>query len=116
MGDTRVPLISMSEGTHFSNIAGYKIEWPVYMTIGNLSSKISETPSTHSVVMVVLLPIPIKNHGIAQKGLDDQRQTNREVLNKVLQRLLQSHTFTQKPSSGSGYYNFLCADGNFRRC
>jgi len=48
------------------------------------------------------------------------RQTHREVLNEVLQqllqRLLQRLTFKQNPSAGSGYYNVLCADGNFGRC
>jgi len=85
------------------------------MTIGNLSSKIRQMPSTHSVVMVALLPIPIKNRNIPQKRLNEQRQTNREVLNEVLRRPLQPITFKQIPSAGSGYYNVLCADGNFRR-
>jgi len=106
----------MSDGTHLSNFAGDKKEWPVYMTIGNLSSKIRQMHSTHSVVMVALLPIPIKNRNILQKGLDEQRHTNREVLNEVLWRLLQPHTFKHNPSAESGYYNVLCADGNIRRC
>jgi hypothetical protein len=66
----------MSDGTHLSNFAGNKKEWPVYMTIGNPSSKIRQMPSTHSIVMVTLLPIPIKNRDIPQKRLDEQRQTN----------------------------------------
>jgi hypothetical protein len=106
----------MSDGTHLSNFAGDKKEWPVYMTIGNLSSKLRQMPSTHSVVMVALLPIPIKNRNIPQKRLDEQRHTNREVLNEVLRRVLQPLTFKQNPSAESGYYNVLCADGNFRRC
>jgi len=73
-------------------------------------------PSTHSVVMVALLPILIKNCNMPQKWLDEQRQTNREVLNKVLRRLLQPLTFKHNPSAESGYYNVLCADGNFRHC
>ena len=64
VGDTLVPLIFMSDGMHLSNFAGDKKEWPVYMKIGNLSSKIRQTPSTHSVVMVALLLIPIKNRNI----------------------------------------------------
>ena len=66
--------------------------------------------------MVALLPIPIKNRNIPQKRLDEQRQTNREVLNEVLRRILQPLTFKYNPSAGSGYYNVLCANGNFRRC
>jgi len=44
LGDTLVPLIFMSDGTHLSNFAGDMTEWPVYMTIGNLSSKICQMP------------------------------------------------------------------------
>jgi len=70
----------------------------------------------HSVVMVALLPIPIKNRDIPQKHLDEQQQTNREVLNEVLCRVLHPLTFKQNPSAESGYYNVLCAGGNFRHC
>jgi hypothetical protein len=65
-----VPLIFISDGTHLSNFAGDNKEWPLFMTIGNLSSKIRQMPSTRSVVMVALLPIPIKNRNIPQKRLD----------------------------------------------
>jgi hypothetical protein len=106
----------MSDGTHLSNFAGDKKEWPVYMTIGNQSSKIRQTPSTHSVVMVALLTIPIKNRKIPQKWLEEQRQRNREVLNEVLQRLLHPLAFKQNPSAESRYYKVLFADGNFRHC
>jgi len=116
VGDTLVPLIFMSNGTHLSNFAGDMKEWLVYMTIGNLSSKIRQKPATHSVVMVALLPIPIKNRNVPQKRVDELRQTNREVLNKVLRRLLQPLCFKQNPTTGSGYYNILCADGNSRGC
>jgi len=70
----------------------------------------------HSVVMVSLLLIPIKNRNIPQNQLDEQQQTNREVLNEVLRWVLQPLTFKQNPGTKSGYYNILCADGNFRRC
>jgi len=116
VGDTLIPLIFMSDGTHLSTFAGDKKEWPVYMTIVNLPSKICQMPSMHSVVMVALLPIPIKNRSIPQKWLDEQWQTNREVLNKALRRILQPLTFQQNPSAESGYYNVLCVDGSFRHC
>jgi hypothetical protein len=106
----------MSTGTHLSNFAGHKKGGPVYMSVSNLSSKIYQMSSTHSVVMVALLPIPFKNHNIPPKWLDEQRQTNQEVLYDVLQRVLQPFTFKQTPSAESGYYNILCADGNFTHC
>jgi hypothetical protein len=62
----------MSDRTHLLNFAGDKNEWPVYMTIGNVYAKIRQTPSTYSVIMVALLPIPIKNCNIPQKRLDEQ--------------------------------------------
>jgi hypothetical protein len=105
----------MSDGTHLSNLAADKQEWPVYMTIGNLSSKVCHMPSMHNVMIVALLPIPIKNRNIPQNWMAEQRQTNREVLNEVLRRLLDPLTFKHNPSAESGYYNMLCADGNFRR-
>jgi hypothetical protein len=76
VGDKLVPLIFLSDGTHLSNFAGDKKESAVYMTIGNLASKIRQMPSTHSVVMVTVLPIPIKNRNIPHKWLDEQRQMN----------------------------------------
>jgi len=106
----------MSNGTHLSNFAGKKKEWPVYITIGNQSSKIRQMPSMHSIVIVALLLIPFKNRNIPQKLLDEQWQANQEVLNQVLWRVLQPLTFKHNPGAKSGYYNVLCADGNFRCC
>jgi hypothetical protein len=106
----------MSDGTHLSNFAGDKKEWPVHITIANLSSKIRQMPSTHSIVMVAPLPIPIKNCNIPQKLQDEQWQTNREMLNEVLRRVLHPLTFKHNPSAESGYFNNLCADGSFRCC
>ena len=66
--------------------------------------------------MVALLLIPIKQRNIPQKRLDELRKTDREVLNKVLRQLLHPFIFKKNPSAGSGYYNVLCADRNFRHC
>jgi hypothetical protein len=68
------------------------------------------------MIMVTHLPIPIKNHNIPPNRLDEQWRTNREVLNKVLHQVLQPLTFKHNSSTESGYYNVLCADGNFRGC
>ena len=59
-------------------------------------------PSMHRVEMVALLLIPIKNYSFPQNRLDVQRQTNREVLNNLLWRALQTLTFNQNPSAESG--------------
>jgi hypothetical protein len=57
----------MYDGMHLSNFAGDKKEWTVYMTIANPSLKLRQMPSTHSVLIVALLPIPINNRTIPQK-------------------------------------------------
>ena len=114
MGDTLDNLIFMSDRTYILNFAGDKTEWPVYMTIGNESSNIHQMLWTHSVIMVTLLPFPIKNRNISQKWLDEQQQTNREVQNAVLQRVPQPFTLEQYPSAKSRNYNLPCADCNFR--
>jgi len=114
--DTLVPLIFMSDGTHLLNFVGDKTEWPVYMTIGNLSSKIRKMPSMHSIIEVALPPIPIGNRNIPEKWVDEQRQTNWEVLNEVPGQVLQPFPFETHPSTGSGYFNSLCTDGNSTYC
>jgi hypothetical protein len=63
----------VSDGIHFSNCAGDKTEWPVYMTIGDVSSMIHQMPSIYDVVMVALLPSPAKNRNIPSAQLDKQQ-------------------------------------------
>jgi len=72
--------------------------------------------STHSVVMIALLPIAILNPNIPENRLDEQRQTKQEVLKEIRCRVLQRLTFGHNLGAKSGYYIILCADGDFRRC
>jgi len=104
----------MSNRTHLSNFAGDKNECPLYMTIGNLSSKICQMPSINSIVMFALLSIQIKNRNIPSRLLDEQWRTTREVLNEAPRRLLPPLIFKQHSSTESGNCTVLCADGNFR--
>jgi len=113
LGNTLVRLIFMSDGTHLLNLAGDNKEWPGYMIMYNVSSNIRHMPSTQSVLIIALLPIPIINRNIPQKWLDKQREINREVLNEVLQRVLHPLTIKQYPSAKSTCYNVFCAVGNF---
>jgi hypothetical protein len=93
----------MSDRIHLPNFAGNKKKLPVYIAIGNLSSKIGQMPCAHSVVIVALLPIPIMNRNIPPKWLDEHRQTNSEVLNEVLWLILQPLTVKLNSSAESGY-------------
>jgi hypothetical protein len=107
LGDTLLPLILRSDRTHLSDVAGNNNEWLFYMTIGNLTSKIRQLPSTHTVVIVTLMEIPITNIIIPQKQQDEQQQTNREVPNIVLWRALQPLTLKQHPNTHSWFHNIL---------
>jgi hypothetical protein len=86
------------------------------MSIGNLSSKIRQMPSIHSIIMVAVLQIAINNPNKTPNGLDTQLQAHRQVLKKLLPQVLASLTFKHNPSAESGYYNILCADSNFSHC
>jgi hypothetical protein len=92
----------MSDRILLLHFVGDEKEWLVYMTIGNLSLTICQMFSMHCVVIVAVLPIPIKNHHIPQTLLDEERQPNREVLNEALQHSVQPLTFRQYPSAESG--------------
>jgi hypothetical protein len=71
VGDTLVPLIIKSDGTHLTKYVGEKQKGPVYMTIHNQGGKIHHMPSMPRVVMVALLQIPMKNCNILRKHLDE---------------------------------------------
>jgi hypothetical protein len=114
VGDTRVPLICMSDGTHHANFAGNMTEWPFYKTTGNISWKIHQIPSMDSIVIVALLPIAMKNSNIRPRRLYEQRQTNPAVLNEVLRHIHQPLSFKHNPGAESWDDDVLRADGSFR--
>jgi len=114
--DTLNHIIFMFDRKYLSKFPGDEKERHVYMTIGNQSWKIRQIPSTHSVVMVSLVLIPIINCNSAQTLLDEQRHTCRSVLNIELRRVLCPLTFQQNPSARRGYYQDICADDNIRCC
>jgi len=116
VGDARVCLIFMFNGTDLMNFTGYQRDRPVCITIGNLSSMIRQMPSIQSIPLVAFLLIPIKHSIILPKRLDGQLQINREVLNEVLWPVPQPLTFTQHPSAESWYYNVLNWDDNSWHC
>lgn len=116
IGHTLVALIFMSNRIHLSNFACNKNEWPVYLAITNPSSMINKMPATHSVVMVPLLPIAVKNCNLIQMWRNQHCQENLELLMKVLQWTLQPPSFKHNLSSETTYYNVPCSDGTFQHC
>jgi hypothetical protein len=62
LGATLVPLICGSDKTLLTTMAGNQSAWPVYITIGNLSNRIRQTPSSNAVLLLALLPLFPKSY------------------------------------------------------
>ena len=112
-GDTLVPLIFMSDATHLTNFCGDKKAWPIYMTIGNLSAKARMKHTMHGVLLVALLPIPVKMRDIPAKKRNAQREHNRMVMQHVLKHVMQDILDDGGPVR---HFYAHCADGNVRHC
>ena len=63
---TIMPIICASDETHLTNYSGDKSAWPVYITIGNLSSKARNTFSSHGLLLLGLLPITPKHQSLSE--------------------------------------------------
>jgi len=113
VGQTVVPIIFMSDGTHLTNFCGDKKAWPVYMTIGNLSAAARMKHTMHGVLLVALLPIPVKMRDIPLKKRNAQRERNRMVSQHVLQHVM--HGLLNSETENRNFYA-CCADGRFRYC
>ena len=57
---TIAPVILSSDKTHLSRFSGDKKAWPVYLTIGNTHSRMRNSPSKMTIILVALLPVPLK--------------------------------------------------------
>ena len=108
----------LSDSTHLTVHVGDKKIWPVDMTIGNISSTVRMKPTTHSVVLIAVLPEKAKYS--AQSGISKQKQATwdhqiiHEVLKVVLQPLFDhSRNCDPNDTSPSPYFHALCGDGNW---
>jgi hypothetical protein len=82
-GDTVVPMIFLSDATHLTNFSSDKTAWPVYMMIGNLSTTIRMAPSYPRILLIALLPIPIKMRDVPISQYDAQKEHNRMIQQHV---------------------------------
>lgn len=106
-------MIFMSDATHLTNFCGDKKAWPLYMTIGNLSAAARMKHTMHGVLLVALLPIPVKMRDLPAKKRNAQREHNRMVMQHVLQHVLEDLRTDQGPVQ---HFHAHCADGKVRRC
>lgn len=83
------------------------------MTIGNLSAAVRMKHKMHAVLLVALLPIPIKMREIPLKKRNAQREHNRIVSQHVLQHVMQGLLHSE---NGNHSFYAHCADGSYRYC
>lgn len=81
------------------------------MTIGNISTGVRSKSSQQAVVLLALLPPPVKMGTLTAAERRDRQTRNREVLQGVLAHILRCF-FTAEGCN----YNALCADGYYRHC
>jgi hypothetical protein len=110
-GDTVVPMIFLSDTTHLTNFSGDKKAWPVYMTIGNLSTTIRMAPSYHGILLIALLPIPIKMRDVPISQYNAQKEHNRMIQQHVLR-----HVLGPLMDADRRVFYARCADDYFRYC
>ncbi|KAF8415030.1 hypothetical protein EV426DRAFT_579132 [Tirmania nivea] len=56
VGATLVPVLFASDATHLINFSGDGKVWPIYMSIGNIKSRVRNKPTSHVWIPVALLP------------------------------------------------------------
>jgi len=86
LGATIVPLFGSSDQTHLTNYSGDKLEWPVYLSLGNVDPVNKSKPSNPASILVSLFAVPPKYHfkGHGKRTAPKERQIhNWEVLRKV---------------------------------
>ncbi|KAI5852013.1 hypothetical protein BZA05DRAFT_445175 [Tricharina praecox] len=108
-GDTMVPMIFVSDVTHLTNFSGDKKAWTVYMTIGNLPATVRMAPSQHGILLVALLPIPVKMRDVRIAEYNTQKEYNRMIQQHILHHVLRPLIDANRHMSCA-----QCADGYFR--
>ena len=106
-----VLIIFLSDATYPTNFSGDKKAWPVYMTIGNLSTTVRMVPSQHAILLIALLLIPIKLCDVPISQYTAQKEHNRTIQQHVLH-----HVLEPLMDANRQVFNARCADGYFRHC
>ena len=113
VGGTLLPIILMSDATQLTNFSGDQKSWPVYMTIGNLNSKIRQKHHLHTICTIAMLPTgPKLKDFMDKKTRDRQAAHNNSVFHECVRAILAPLTDVVQRNTG---VTALCADGAYRR-
>jgi len=97
-----VPVICASNKTHLTNISGSQHAWPLYLTIGIIRKHIHWTPRKWALILVGLIPCPLKDS-------TNSEEASHSAVRTVLSRL------RNLDITGPGL-KWNCADGFDRHC
>ncbi|KEP46906.1 putative Zn-finger protein, partial [Rhizoctonia solani 123E] len=106
-GATLAPFILATDCTQMTKLSGSKVAWPVYASIGNISSHIRRRPSEHAMVLIGYLPVA-KLHWI--KDPRKRREERWKLYHSALAMMLEP----LRAAARDGV-EMLCADGGVRR-
>ncbi|QRV90393.1 hypothetical protein RhiJN_18411 [Ceratobasidium sp. AG-Ba] len=104
---TVVPIIISSDKTKMTVFSGNQKAWPVYLTIGNISSDIRRCPSERATLLIGYLPVSNLSN-ILNKT--DRSEASWQLFHTCLESILEP----LKTLSRTGM-DVLCADGGVRR-
>jgi len=107
-----VPVIFASDTTHLTNFSSDGKLGPVYMSIGNILSRIRQKPTSHAWIPVVLLPVvPKRVHKKAGWSAVKQERESLEIMHVLLKFIL-------GPISDAAEDGITarCGDGVVRKC
>lgn len=108
-GSTVIPVMLGSDKTQLTVLAGDKVAWPVYLSIGNISSKVRNTPSRKAWLLFAYLPainfVEGANHS----------QRNSTLIYRLFHQCME---FLLRPLVMAGRNGILWSDskGDERRC
>ncbi|KAF8460148.1 hypothetical protein BDZ91DRAFT_785483 [Kalaharituber pfeilii] len=113
VGSTLVPILLASDGTHLTNYSGDKKIWPVYMSIGNITSSVRNTPSMHAWIPIAMPPtIPKRVNRIVGYSIGTQEEESLQVIHDILTHIL--HPLTDMKCQKG--IEMICADEQVRLC
>jgi len=94
-----------------TNFSGGRTAWPIYMTIGNIHSRIRNSASNNAWILVALLPVPPSCSADNAAQLREYQDLKANNLHSILRNMLGDETSPRYRG-----VDMRCADGNARVC
>ncbi|QRW00944.1 hypothetical protein RhiJN_28962 [Ceratobasidium sp. AG-Ba] len=102
-----VPIIILTDKTKLTVFSGNQKAWPVYLSIGNISSDICRCPSEHAMLLIGFIPVSNLSN-ISNRS--DRSEAGWQLFHTCLESILEP----LKILSRTGI-EILCADGGVHR-